>query len=313
MPTTLAILSRGKKLHSITRLLQEAKALRVACQVIDPLECQVIVGGVSQGVYVNDRPITGVDVVLPRIGASITEYGLSVVAQFEGMGVRVINGSQAIARSRDKLRALQLLAQKGIDVPTTVLMRGARGLRFALRQIHGTPAVLKVIQGTQGVGVMLVESGTSAQSVLETLWNFDQDVLIQQYIAESAGRDIRAFVIGDQVVAAMRRQSMDGDFRSNIHRGGEGALVELRESYKRVAIHAAKTFGLGIAGVDLLESLSGPKVVEVNSSPGFEGIEQITGINVARMIVQYAVNLHRGRKGQLRASMLRRRRPLRSK
>ena len=315
MPTSLAILSRGKKLHSITRLLQEAKALRVASQIIDPLECQVVVGGVAQGVYVNERPVRDVDVMLPRIGASITDYGLAVVAQFEGMGVKVINGSEAIANSRDKLRALQMLSKKGIDVPSTVLMRGARGLRFALRQIHGTPAVLKVLQGTQGVGVMLVESGTSAQSVLETMWNFDQDVLIQQYIAESAGRDIRAFVIGDQVVAAMRRQSMDGDFRSNIHRGGEGMIVELRESYKRVAIQAAKTFGLGIAGVDLLESLSGPKVVEVNSSPGFEGIEAATGLNVARMIIQYAVNLHRGRRGHLRPVSLRRRRaaPTRSK
>jgi ribosomal protein S6--L-glutamate ligase len=291
----LGILTRNKNLHSIRRLLKEAKSARVQPFLIDPLECSVVVGGAAPGIYLGDRPVPECDIILPRIGASVTDFGLAVVTQFEAMGVKVINGSLAIAQSRDKLRATQVLSEKGIDVPATVLLRSGRGLRSALRQVQGTPAVLKVIQGTQGVGVMIVESVNSAQSVMETLWNIGQDVLVQQYIAESAGRDIRAFVIGDKVVAAMRRQARDGEFRSNIHRGGEGVLIELKDSYKRAAINAARVLGLGIAGVDLLESLSGPKVIEVNSSPGFEGIEQATGLNIARMIIKYAQSLHRGR------------------
>ncbi len=292
----LGILSRNKNLHSIRRLLKEAKALRVQPFVMDPLECSVVVGGAAPGLYLGEKPVPVCDVVLPRIGASVTDYGLAVVTQFEAMGVKVINGSVAIAQSRDKLRAMQVLARKNIDVPATVLIRNGRGLKTALRQVQGTPAVLKVIQGTQGVGVMIVESVNSAQSVMETLWNIGQDVLVQQYVAESAGRDIRAFVIGDKVVAAMRRQAREGEFRSNIHRGGEGVLIELKDSYKRAAINAAKALGLGVAGVDLLESLSGPMVIEVNSSPGFEGIEQATGLNIARMIVKYAQGLHKGRR-----------------
>lgn len=292
----LGILSRNKNLHSIRRLKKEAQALRVQCEIIDPLECQILISKGNNGLYVGDRLLCDLDVVLPRIGTSITDYGLAVVQQFEILGTKVINGSLGIARSRDKLSCLQYLSQKGIDVPTTVMLRSSKGVRFALRMIQGTPAILKVLQGTQGVGVMIVESSTSAESVLETMWNMEQDLLLQQYIAESAGRDIRAFVIGDQVVAAMRRQAKEGEFRSNIHRGGEGIPIELKDIYKRVAIQAAKTAGLTLAGVDMLESLSGPKVVEVNSSPGFEGIEHATGINVAKMIVQHAINVFRGKK-----------------
>jgi ribosomal protein S6--L-glutamate ligase len=304
----VAILSRNRQLHSIQRLIKEARSQRVQCEVFDPLDCQIVVGRGINNVFIHDRPAPIPDVILPRIGASVTDYGLAVVRQFENLGVKVINGSKGIAESRDKLRCLQVLADKGYEVPTTVLMRGSRGSRVALRQVQGTPAILKLIQGTQGVGVMLVESSTSAESVLDTMYGLGQDVILQQYISESAGRDIRAFVIGDKVVAAMRRQAREGEFRSNIHRGAEGIPIELREPYKRLAVQAARVLGLTVAGVDMLESLTGPKIIEVNSSPGFEGIEAATGLNIARMIIQHAVAFARGR-----STTRRRRRPAAAK
>jgi ribosomal protein S6--L-glutamate ligase len=301
----VAILSRNRQLFSIQRLLKEAKSLRHQCEVFDPLDCQVIVGKGVNNILVHDRPLPSVDVVIPRIGTSITDYGLAVVKQFETLGMKMVNGSKGISQSRDKLRCLQLLSEKGFDVPTTVLTRSNRGFRVALRHVQGTPAIMKMIQGTQGVGVMLVESPASAESVIETMWSLGQDVLVQQYISESAGRDIRAFVIGDQVIASMRRQARDGEFRSNIHRGGEGIPIELKDQFKRVAVQAAKTLGLTVAGVDMLESLTGPKIIEVNSSPGFEGIEAATGLNVARMLVQHAVEVGGGAKAPRKASQRR--------
>lgn len=295
----LAILSRNRQLHSIQRLLREAKSLRVQTEVIDPLDCQVVVSRDASRILVHDRPLPEVDVVIPRIGTSITDYGLAVVKQFEALGIKVMNSSDGIAQSRDKLRCLQILAQKGFDVPVTVLMRGSRSIKMALRHVHGAPAVLKLLQGTQGVGVMLVESATSAESVVDTMWGLGQDVILQQYISESRGRDLRAFVIGDKVVAAMRRTARAGEFRSNIHRGGEGVPVELSDKFKRTAVQAVKSLGLAIAGVDILESITGPKIIEVNSSPGFEGIEAATGLNVARMIVQHSIAFARGRKRTL--------------
>lgn len=292
----ILVLSRNKKLHSIRRLNAEAKARKVLIHAVDPVFCQVVVGGQAPGVYFNEEPLSQYDVLLPRIGTSITDYGLTVVKQLELMGVRAVNDSVAIANSRDKIKALQILTEKKIQVPTSVMFRESRGLRLALRQVNGTPSVLKVLQGTQGVGVMLAESVNSARSVLETFWNMNKDVLMQQYISESAGRDIRAIVIGDRVVAAMRRQALGGEFRSNIHRGGEGIPIELKEPYKKVAIAAAKAMGLGIAGVDILESLSGPMVVEVNSSPGFEGIEKATGLNLAAMIIDYCCHVGAGKR-----------------
>lgn len=306
----LAILSRNRQLFSIRRLIKEAKSLRVQVDVFDPLDCQVVVGRGVNDIYIHDRPVPEIDVVIPRIGTSITDYGLAVVKQFELMGVKVVNSSKGIAESRDKLRCLQVLAERGYDVPTSVLMHGGRASKMALRLVQGTPTIIKLIRGTQGVGVMIVESPTSAESVLDTMWGLDQDVIVQQYISESAGRDIRAFVIGDRVVAAMRRQARDGEFRSNIHRGGEGIPIELKDQYKRIAINAARAVGLTVAGVDMLESLSGPKIVEVNSSPGFEGIEAATGLNVARMIIQHAIEIGRsGRRASARTKPKRRAKP----
>lgn len=291
----LAILSRNRQLHSIRRLLKEARSLRVGCEVFDPLDCQIIVSRDANRILIHDRPAPEIDVVIPRIGTSITDYGLAVVKQFELLDIRMVNSSLGIAQSRDKLRCLQILAEKGYDIPTTILMRGSRGVRMGLRYVHGTPAVLKLLQGTQGVGVMLVESPASAESVIDTMWGLGQDVILQQYIAESRGQDIRALVIGDEVVAAMRRQARPGEFRSNIHRGGEGVPVQLTPHYRRIAASAARALGLSIAGVDILESLNGPKIIEVNSSPGFEGIEAATGLNVARKMIQFAIRLARSR------------------
>jgi ribosomal protein S6--L-glutamate ligase len=243
-------------------------------------------------------PIPHYDAVLPRIGASITEYGLGVVQQFEMLGMFTVNTAQAIANSRDKMRSLQILTQEGLQVPATVLTRSARGLPMAVDAARGMPVVLKVLQGTQGVGVMLVHTPISLGSVLDTLRSLDQDVLIQQFIAEGMGRDYRAFVVGNKVVAAMMRTAPEGDFRSNIHRGGEGRLVKLPKPFQEAAIRAVKAVGLQIAGVDLMETHSGPTVLEVNSSPGFEGIEKATGLNIAGAILKHIAQV--ARKGRRR-------------
>jgi ribosomal protein S6--L-glutamate ligase len=297
----IAILSRNKNLHSIRRLLEEArkaKAPKIQCDVINPLECQLIIEGKQSRIMLGHQVIPHYDAVLPRIGASITDYGLAVVKQFETLGMRVINSSLAIADSRDKMRSLQVLTYAGLRVPASALTRSPRGIRAAVSAVHGLPVVLKVLQGTQGVGVMLVNTPISLGSVLDTLRGLDQDVIIQQFIAEGAGRDYRAFIIGNKVVAAMMRTAARGEFRSNIHRGGEGRPIRLSLAYERAAINAARVLGLQVAGVDLMESTLGPLVIEVNSSPGFEGIEQATGKNIASLIVRHMVK--ESRKGKKR-------------
>jgi ribosomal protein S6--L-glutamate ligase len=283
-----AILSRNKSLHSVRRLLGEAHALKITCDVINPLDCNLVVNGKESCILIGTQQLDHYDAVLPRIGASITEYGIAVVQQFQSLGQYVINPARAIAESRDKMRCLQILSKSGLKVPPTVLSRSPRALKSSLEHVGGLPVVLKLLEGTQGVGVMLVNTHMATGSVLDTLRSLEQDVLIQKYIAAGAGTDYRLFVIGDQVVASMMRTAPDGDFRANIHRGGEGKLVKLPKNYHRIAIQAAKTLGLEIAGVDLMEDESGPVVLEVNSSPGFEGIERATGLNIARMIMSHA-------------------------
>ncbi len=284
-----AILSRNKNLHSVRRLLQEARPLGVEFDVVNPLDCHLMVEGGKNRILVGTRDLPHYDAVLPRIGASITDYGLAVVKQFETLGTFLVNSSAAIADSRDKMRCLQILSGAGLKVPVSVLTRSPRGIRSAVASVGGLPVVLKVLQGTQGVGVMLVNSPISLGSVMDTLRGLGQDVIIQQFIAEGAGRDYRAFVIGNKVVAAMRRTAPAGEFRSNIHRGGSGSLVTLPKDFSTAAIRAAKKLGLRVAGVDLMESNSGPLVIEVNSSPGFEGIERATGLNIAAQIVRYMI------------------------
>ncbi len=300
----IAVLSRNRSLHSIRRLLQEASTAGVQLDTINPLECQLVVDGKQSHILVGNQDVPDYDAVLPRIGASITEYGLAVVKQFEALGYHTINHSQAIAESRDKMRCAQILMQAGLLVPPTVLTRTQKGMRNILKIVGGMPAVLKVLQGTQGVGVMLVNSTLSLASVLDAFWGLGKDLVIQQFIAEGAGRDYRVLVVGKEVVAAMMRTAPEGEFRSNIHRGGAGSLIKLPKAYERAAVRATEVLGLEIAGVDLIDSDRGPMILEVNSSPGFEGIERATGLNIAGAMVQHMIaSADRSNKRKLRQKL----------
>ena len=296
----LLILSRNASLYSTSRLVLAARARGHEVTVADPLDFHVVVSRGRPSLFLGDASAPRADLVIPRIGASITNYGLAVVRQFDMMGVPVLNTAVAIARSRDKLRALQLLTKKDIDVPTTVCARTPDSIDLALRLVGGTPAIVKLQQGTQGIGTMIAETPQAVSSLLETLWAMGQDIILQEYIAESRGRDLRAIVVGNRVVAAMRRQARAGEFRSNRHRGGAGVRVKLDPRYALAAVAAVKVMGLEIAGVDMLESRQGPKILEINSSPGLEGIERTSGIDVAGAIVAHAERFLERRK-RLRA------------
>jgi ribosomal protein S6--L-glutamate ligase len=294
------ILSRRRTLYSTRRLVETARQMGHRALVIDPLNCFIVCGQPAPSVYHKNshRRLDEVDIVLPRIGASVTEYGLAVVRQFSILGIPIVNNSIPIARSRDKLRSLQLLAQHRIDIPRTVMARSPSQVARALEAVGGPPAIVKLIQGSQGVGVMLAETLPQLEAILDTLWGLGQNILIQEFIAESRGRDIRALVVGGRVVGAMRRIARLGEFRSNIHRGGAGRIIELSDEYRHVAVRAAEVMGLQVAGVDMLESSSGPKVIEINSSPGFEGLEQATRRDIAREILDYAVAYAASRPGR---------------
>jgi ribosomal protein S6--L-glutamate ligase len=293
----IAILSRNRKLYSTRRLVEAARALGHRPLVLDTLHCSLVIARERPQIFYRGEAVGRVDVVIPRIGASITGYGLSVVNQFDIMGVPVLNNSIPIARARDKMRALQLLSRFGIDIPRTVMCRYRSEVPQALEQVGGLPCIVKLLQGTQGVGVLIANSMEEVQGMLDTLWTLGQEILIQELIEESRGRDVRALVIGGRVVAAMRRQARTGDFRSNMHRGGEGRPVELSPEYAEVAIKGARVIGLDVAGVDMLEAKDGPKIMEVNSSPGFEGLEAVSGIDIATPYVQHAIELARTRSG----------------
>ena len=282
------VLSRNSSLYSTSRIVLAARARGHEVSVIDPLDFQIVVSRGRPTLWVGGAPVPHFDVVIPRLGASITNYGLAVVRQFDLMGVPVLNGAVAIARSRDKLRALQLLTRRDIDVPTTVCARTPAGIDAALQLVGGCPAIVKLQQGTQGIGTMIAETEQAVHSLLETLWAMGQDIVLQEYVRESKGRDIRAIVVGGRVVAAMRRVAKPGEFRSNLHRGGKGDGVRLPSVYRAAAMKAAKVMGLEVAGVDMLEARSGPKILEINSSPGLEGIERASSADVATAIVEHA-------------------------
>ena len=284
----LLILSRNATLYSTSRLVLAARARGHGVTVADPLDFRIVVERGHPSMYLGGKPIPRCDLVLPRIGASITNYGLAVVRQFDMMGIPVLNTAVAIARSRDKLRALQLLTKKNIDVPTTVCARTPDAVELALAHVGGVPAIVKLQQGAQGIGTMIAETPQAVTSLLETLWAMGQDIILQEYISESKGRDTRAIVVGGRVVAAMRRQAKSGEFRSNLHRGGLGVRVNLDKRYAQAAVAATKVMGLEVAGVDMLESRQGPKILEINSSPGLEGIERASGVDVAGAIVIHA-------------------------
>jgi ribosomal protein S6--L-glutamate ligase len=294
---TLAILSRNRRLYSTRRLAEAAKALGHAPLVLDTLRCNMVLGRDRQRILYRGEELvpTRLHVAIPRIGASITGYGLAVVNQLDMMGVPVLNAAVPIARSRDKLRALQLLARFGIDIPRTVMCRYRDEVGQAVQMVGGLPCIIKLIQGTQGVGVMIANTTAEVEGMLDTLWTLGQEILLQELVAESRGKDVRALVIGDRVVAAMRRTAREGEFRSNIHRGGEARALELDREYAEAAVKATRVLGLEVAGVDVLEARTGPKIMEVNSSPGFEGLEAATGIDIARLYVEHAVEFARQR------------------
>jgi ribosomal protein S6--L-glutamate ligase len=284
----LLVLSRNATLYSTSRLVLAARSRGHEVTVADPLDFRIVVSRGRPSMFLGGKPAPDCDLVLPRIGASITNYGLAVVRQFDMMGVPVLNNAVAIARSRDKLRAMQLLTKKDIDVPTTVCARTPDSVDLALSFVGGVPAIVNLQQWAQGIGTIIAEKPQAVTSLLETLWAMGQDIILQEYIAESKGRDYRAIVVGGRVVAAMRRQAKAGEFRSNLHRGGLGVRVDLDKRYAQVAIAATKVMGLEVGGVDMLESKQGPKILEINSSPGLEGIERASGTDVAGAIIGYA-------------------------
>ena len=291
----LVVLSRNAKLYSTSRLVEAAGVRGAEALVLDPLHCVVNLSKKRPEIDYHGRIVRDVDGVLPRIGASITFYGLAVLRQFEMMGVFAANESQAVARSRDKLRSLQLFSRRDIGIPPTAFARRREDLRDAIKRVGGTPVILKLLEGTQGVGVILAESISTAESVLDAMHSLKQNILIQAFIKESAGQDIRAIVVGDRVVAAMRRKAAEGEFRSNVHRGGSTEALTLEPDYEKTALEAAHALGLNIAGVDLMPSDDGPMVLEVNSSPGLKGIEAATGIDVAGTMIDFVLeNLDAG-------------------
>jgi ribosomal protein S6--L-glutamate ligase len=283
----IVILSRAPRAYSTRRLREACVARGHTARVLDTLRFQISVKRGRPQLYYRDKKLSRYDAVIPRVGASITFYGTAVVRQFEQMGVFTLASAQAISCSRDKLRALQVLSRHRIDLPQTMFVRDRAALLGAIDRLGGAPVVIKVVEGTQGMGVILAESERVAQAVVETLQGARQNVLIQRFVQESRGRDIRAIVVGGEVVAAMRRTAQGEEFRSNVHLGGRTEAVELEPDYERTAIRAAQVLGLRVAGVDMLESARGPQVLEVNSSPGLQGIEAASGVDVAGAIVQH--------------------------
>jgi len=283
----IAILSRNAELYSTKRLVEAATAVGHDVHVIDPLMCYMNINRVSSSIHFKGEVLEGFDAVIPRIGASITFYGTAVLRQFEMMGVYSLNESVAIGRARDKLRSLQLLARQGIGLPVTGFADKPGDIPDLIEMVGGAPLVIKLLEGTQGIGVVLAETRTAAESVIDAFMGLNAHILVQEYIREANGADLRCFVVGDKVIAAMKRQAKAGEFRSNLHRGGTASKISLTPEERRTAIAAAKTMGLAVAGVDLLRSNHGPVVMEVNSSPGLEGIEKTTGKDIAGLIITH--------------------------
>ena len=283
----IALLSRNPKLYSTRRLVEAARERGHEIRTLDVLRCYMNITSHKPEIHYKGEILTGFDAVIPRIGASVTFYGTAVLRQFEMMGVWPLNESQGITRSRDKLRALQLLSRRGIGLPITGFAHKPDDIEDLIKIVNGAPLVIKLLEGTQGIGVVLAETQQAAKSVIESFLGLKASVLVQEYIKESGGADIRCFVIGEKVVAAMKRQAKEGEFRSNIHRGGSASLLKITPEERSTAVRAAKTMGLNVSGVDILRTNHGPAVIEVNSSPGLEGIENATGKDIATMIIQF--------------------------
>lgn len=285
----IAILSRNKKLYSTSRLIEAAEARGHTVRVLDHLHCFMDITSDKPSIHYRKEEFEAndFDAVIPRIGASVTFYGTAVVRQFEMMGVYCVNESVAISRSRDKLRSLQLLSRKKVGIPATAFAHSPDDIGGLIREVGGAPCVIKLLEGTQGIGVVLAETKKAAESVIQAFMGLNSNILVQEFIKEAGGADIRCLVVGGKVIAAMQRQAPAGEFRSNIHRGGTATLVKLTPAERRTAINAAKLMGLNVCGVDLLRSERGPLVMEVNSSPGLRGIEAATGKNIAGMIIDF--------------------------
>jgi ribosomal protein S6--L-glutamate ligase len=283
----LAILSTNRNLYSTRRLVEAGEERGHSVRVINHKRCYMNIVSHNPQIHYNGEPIKGIDAIIPRIGASVSFYGTAVVRQFEMMGVYSVNESVAITRSRDKLRASQLLSRKGIGLPVTGFANAPGDTEDLLELVGGAPVVIKLLEGTQGVGVVLAETQKAAESVIEAFRGLKANFMVQEFIKEAGGADIRCFVIGDKVVASMMRQGKEGEFRSNLHRGGSAKLIKITPEERSTAVRSAKAMGLNVAGVDLLRSNHGPVVMEVNSSPGLEGIEAATKKDVAGMIIEF--------------------------
>ncbi|MEO8762476.1 MAG: 30S ribosomal protein S6--L-glutamate ligase [Bacteroidia bacterium] len=283
----LAILSRGKTIYSTKRLVEAAEKRGHEVLQLDHMKCVLGIEKSRPHIYYGGKEITNVNAVIPRIGASVTFYGAAVLRQFEMMKIFTAVESQALVRSRDKLRSLQILARAGVGMPKTVFANKTKDVDQMIELVGGTPCIIKLLEGTQGIGVILAENHKAAKSVIEAFIKLNAAMLVQEFIKEAKGADIRAFIVDGQVVGAMKRQAKEGEFRSNLHQGGSATVIELTAEERSTAIKAAKKLGLGIAGVDMLQSERGPLVMEVNSSPGLEGIEKATGLDIAGKIIEY--------------------------
>jgi ribosomal protein S6--L-glutamate ligase len=283
----LVILSRNPNLYSTKRLVEAAKERNHEVIVVDHTQCEIIIEKKKPAIRYKHELLTNVDAVIPRVGASVTFFGTAVVRQFEMMKVFTAVESQALMRSRDKLRSLQVLSRAGLGLPKTVFTNYSKNVSDVIQSVGGAPLVIKLLEGTQGLGVVLAETDNAAESVLEAFNGLKARVIVQEFIKEAKGADIRAFVVDGVVVGAMKRQGKSGDFRSNLHRGGTADIIQLSEDEENAALKAARVMGLGVAGVDMLQSARGPLILEVNSSPGLEGIENATSIDIAKKIIHY--------------------------
>ena len=283
----IAILSQDASLYSTRRLKEAGEKRGHAIKVVDYLRCYMNITSYQPMVIYQGKQLEDFDAIIPRIGVSQTFYGTAVVRQFEMMGVFSVNESEAISRSRDKLRCLQLLAREGIGLPVTGFANSTKDIDGLIETVGGAPLVIKLLEGTQGIGVVLAETHQAAKSVIEAFRGLNANILVQEFIKEAGGADVRCFVVNDKVVASMKRQGAEGEFRSNLHRGGKAQKIKLTPEERKTAVKAAKTMGLKVAGVDLLRSNHGPVVMEVNSSPGLEGIEKATNLDVAGKIIEF--------------------------
>lgn len=283
----IKVLSTDASLYSTRRLVEAAKDRKHNVEVVNHTKCDIVIEKKNPMIYYNGKLIDDADAIIPRIGASVTFYGTAVVRQFEMMRVFTTTESQALVRSRDKLRSLQILSRAGLGLPKTVFTNYSKNVKNIVEQAGGAPVIIKLLEGTQGIGVILTETRKAAESVIEAFNNLQARVIVQEYIKEAGGADIRAFVVDGRVVGAMKRQAKEGEFRSNLHRGGSATVIKLTDEEETAALKAAKALSLDIAGVDMLQSSRGPLILEVNSSPGLEGIEKATGIDIATEIIRY--------------------------